>query len=173
MSVSLTEEPDFSTVTKVLPRFFELDFHEPFCGNHGCACLDVSMFAAPLVVRMMCVAGRMICVAGRMICVAGRMIWVAGRMIWVAGRMIWVAGRMIWVAGRMIWVAGRMIWVVFVCPIRETVAVVVVVAVVAVVMAVVVEVVAVAAWYKQFLLSFFIRQVQAESSTIHLSEFVL
>ena len=39
------------TGLRVGDRFFEvfeLDFHEPLCGNHGCACLEVSMFAAPL-----------------------------------------------------------------------------------------------------------------------------
>ena len=48
VSVSLTEEPEFFDCDQGFAEVFELDFHEPLCGNHGCACLEVSMFAAPL-----------------------------------------------------------------------------------------------------------------------------
>ena len=44
--VSLTEEPEFFDCDQGFAEVFELDFHEPLCGKHGCACLDVSMFAA-------------------------------------------------------------------------------------------------------------------------------
>ena len=48
VSVSLTEAPEFFDCDQGFAEVFELDFHEPLCGNHGCACLEVSMFAAPL-----------------------------------------------------------------------------------------------------------------------------
>ena len=121
MSVSLTEEPEFFDCDQGFAEVFELDFHEPLCGSHGCACLDVSMFAAPLgSTRDLCSRTHDLCSRTHDLCsrthdLCSRTHDLGSRtLIWVAG-----AGRMIWVAGRMIWVAGRMIWVVFVCPIKE------------------------------------------------------
>ena len=48
VSVSLTEDPEFFDCDQGFAEVFELDFHEPLCGNHGFACLEMSMFAAPL-----------------------------------------------------------------------------------------------------------------------------
>ena len=44
----MTEKPEFFDCDQGFAEVFELDFHEPLCGNHGCACLEVSIFAAPL-----------------------------------------------------------------------------------------------------------------------------
>ena len=54
---------NFSSVTKVLLRFFELDFPELCCGDMIFHVLKVGCSPRRLV--------------GRMICVAGCMIWVA------------------------------------------------------------------------------------------------